>query len=245
MNLFPRCIVPLLAILAFPMVARGEPRKVSFRTLCFQPVNNLSSLTYLKGAEQVEVELPRMNLSKRYECVVERELVLGNIRTIDGKPEVEPLARAEFPAGDLQEAVLLFLPAPAGSKLPFHVTVFNFDRRSLAGGETLFVNLSDQEIAGLFGDRQLALSPGKVAKLEAIKKVDEQGRYYVNLRSKTDGQWRPLCKSWWRADPEARKLALIFREPDTRRLRVFSFPDRQEPKAEEGTTTEEPAGGVE
>lgn len=204
--------------------AISQNKYKTFRTLCYFPVKGITKLHYLDQGQTSEVALPRMNLSTPYKAHGNEPLVFGQIDQKDGKPIIIPMAKTKIPSST-QHAILLFLPAPKDHPLSFKILVIDYDKDKLRNGENLFINLSNEPVAGQFGKRKLLIPAKKQVKMNPVLDQDKAGRYFVNIRSQVNGKWRPLCKSYWRFNPKTRKLVLIFRDPKTNRLRLLSFPE--------------------
>lgn len=202
----------------------------TFRTLCYFPVKGIQKVHYMSGGKAVEVELPKMNLSRSYKIPASGKILFGEPTEKDGKEVIKPLAIATIPEGG-KELLLLFFPASKkDTQMKYQVKVLNYDPGVFANGQYLFLNLSNEDVVGMFGKKRVFIGARKQVKFIPSSGLKDDERYYVNIRSKVNNQWRPLYKSYWYKSGSAKKLGLIYRDPSTKRLRLLCFPYRKDPR---------------
>ena len=223
--------VALLIFLSF-MTGHAQTSKGTrvFRTLCYFPVEDLQTTHYLLRGKLAEVELPKMNLSCSYQVPEDGRVIFGTPIQRDGKLAIIPIASAQIPDA-YKESLLLFCPAKKNNvDLKYEIKVLNYDVESFPNGRYLFINGSGVDVAGMLGNEKLVIPARKQTVFSAPSNIVNNERYYVNIRSNIDGQWRPLYKSYWTKDTGKRKLGLIYQDPATNRLRLLCFPYREDPR---------------
>ena len=199
-----------------------------FRTLAFSPEVTISECLLQVGEETQPIDLPRMNLSKSYDLPVDRNLVFGQ-KNEAGKFRV--LATKRVPEG-LNDVVVLVFKRKGKKGHPYNLYLINFDKEKVNFGQTLVINTTKEKVDANLGKLNLMITPGKQVLIDERKIEHQNGRYYVNFRSQINGKWRPLCKTFWSVDPNIRRLAFMIRDPTSKRLRMFCFPDRREAQQE-------------
>jgi hypothetical protein len=228
-----KCKIQFVALLMLFIFAKGHAQTPKgtriFRTLCYFPVEDLQTAHYIVRGKAEEVELPKMNLSRSYEVPDDGQVIFGTPALKDGESVIIPIARARIPA-EFKESLLLFFPATTNdSGIKYEIKVLNYDVKLFPPGSYLFINASDDDVAGMFGTEKLMIPARRQVFFTAPSALMNDERYYVNIRTRIDGQWRPLYKSYWRKDTKKRKLGLIYRDPVTARLRLLCFPYRTDP----------------
>jgi hypothetical protein len=190
------------------------------------------SLVLYDGSGSQAVELPRMNLSKRY------PLPAGplTLRLLHSAPASGEALPSGVPSVTLDEATtdfyLLVTPDASQKPVPLRLQVLAAGADRFKRGQMMWYNLTTSEVTGQVGQQKLALKPRSKLVLDAPASAVES--YHVDLSFRLDPKdvIRPLCETQWTHDPTARSLVFVLSEPGSRAPRVLGFADSPE-QAEE------------
>ena len=214
----------LVRIFLFAILSLVSSQGAQFRTLAFSHEVKISECLMQVGEDTHSVELPRMNFSAAYAIPADRNLVFG---LKDKAGNFKVIASRRIPE-NLEDVIVLVLKNPRKKGLPYYLHLIDFDTKKVNFGQTLVINTSKEKVDAYLGKLNIMISPGKKVLIDERKIQHQNGRYFVNFRSLINGKWRPLCKTFWNVDPNVRRLAFMFRDPTTQRLRMFCFPERKE-----------------
>jgi hypothetical protein len=182
------------------------------------------------GLGSIEVELPRMNLSKVYPLrpgPLKLSLLPTPLDDPEKLPKGAPSAKVHAEAVDFY---LVLTSNPENAVAPVSMQVINATGSKLKQGGMLWYNLTQVTVGGTVGNRKLLVKPMSHRKLPPPASGNTD--YPVNLsfllpENKTP---YPLCETKWRHDPRSRSLAFIIANEGSRAPRVLVFPDFRERK---------------
>jgi hypothetical protein len=180
------------------------------------------------GTKTIEIDLPRLNLSKVY------PLPGGAItlRLLAAPPAedqpVNPAAPSAAVAEGFGDIYLLVTPDPANQTVPARLQVIDATADRFKPGQMLWYNLTAHEVGGQVGKQKLAMKGRSKLTLDAP--ADQAGDYNVNLSFRIAGKpaLYPLCETRWVHNPANRTVLFILNEPGSRTPRVLGFPDHRE-----------------
>lgn len=193
-----------------------------FRTVCFFGKNADLQLYHQAAGELVETELPKRNLSQAYKFSNNAPIVFG-LPDEESPGGIKPILEVKVQDG-ITEALLVFLPAPRDSKIPYQVVVIDGSSDNFKPGSLHFINLSQTQVLGYFGGRRMELAPKKMKRVKAPQGINEDGNYYVSLKTVQGKSTRPLYKGYWPHDSDIRRVVFIFNDKRNNRVRFMGIP---------------------
>lgn len=215
----------MLALPALSVAQEAESDR-SCRIVFLSPAADAPETLYLyDGLESIEVNLPRMNLSKVHK-LRPGPLTLKLLSEPVDDPKLVP---TDAPSVQIAEALnhiyLLVTSDRSNQVAPVRMSAVNADHARIGKGEMLWFNLTDKNIGGKLGSRKLRLRP----KDSVILKEPASGResYAVEIFYNLPGEREihPLCETVWRHDPRSRSLIFIMDDKNRRVPRILSFND--------------------
>ncbi|MEI6655285.1 MAG: hypothetical protein WCP45_10985 [Verrucomicrobiota bacterium] len=221
--LIPLALVCLLFI-SLPVSAARHVRAI----FILAPDQTVEKAVLCGGGLQIEIELPRRNLSPAMEvpsgdlllAVLPKALAAGQ-QVPDGVPTVKiPEAWTR--------CLLLFFPDPANKLFPVRVMPVNASMADFPKGHTLIYNVSQASIRAKFGDRLVTVRSGACGMLKPP--ISKFGDYPVAIDCTFGGDPKPtaICRSSWQNDPDARQILFVTDMPGNKVPRVWGILDRQE-----------------
>jgi hypothetical protein len=175
------CFVCFLFSGILPLAAQsdsgGSTKRVDGRSAWFACISKPDGLEnpvkVMSGADITELELPQYMASEPLK--IPEDGILRIVRVVPdpenpGKPKILVLAQVQVPAGVRQALIILApLPKPGGDLL-FQASVQ--DLADFKGGDRLYINLSDTDIAVQLGDTAVAVSARR-SKIYSAPKLAE------------------------------------------------------------------------
>jgi len=186
------------------------------------------------GTKTLQVDLPRMNLSKPY------PLPTGAITL-----NLLPAALAEglpVPAGmpsvavgeDVSTFYLMVTPDPANKAVPVRMQVIDASAERFKLGQMLWFNLTALDVGGQMGKEKVAIKARSKSITDAPATTNEQYNVNLSYRKAGDPALYPIFETRWVHDPAARTIVFIMSEPGKPGPRVVAFRDNPEKTEEEG-----------
>lgn len=123
-------------------------------------LSSLADLNIDVGGQSIPMELVEGRQSIAYPCKAGEEIVFFRVAN-DEKKTRTPVVSTTMPAG--ADKGLLVLSSKAAA---YRITPFWFSAADLRKGSGIFVNLTEQELALVTGDKKVQLFPGKRWNLE-------------------------------------------------------------------------------
>lgn len=226
---------PLLVLLFSCLFANAglaeQASKHSCRVLFLDAPDDAPDTLFLfDGVKSVEVELPRMNLSKVYQ-LRSGPLKLLLLPAPPADPAIVPAGAPSVTVGEgVTDFYLLVTRDPANTVVPVRMQLIDAGSDRLKPGQMLWFNLTPNRVGGTVGSEKLAIDPSSRLTLDPPASGNQD--YPVDLSFLIPGDKRiyPLCETKWRHDPRSRSLAFIIVNQGVRTPRVLVFPDYREPK---------------
>ncbi|MEP4078368.1 hypothetical protein [Haloferula sp.] len=190
---------------------KGAPEKVFFVAL---------------EKDAIEVPLPRRNFSPDVK-LPKGDLVYAILPRPLGEEEPIPKGAptVKIPS-DWSRCYLLFNFDKDNKVFPLEVLAIDGSLNKFPPGDSRFVNLSQAWVKGKFGDKPIAISPGKIKNVEAP--IKEFGPFYVALdyMEKGDEKSTPLERTNWQHNPRSRQVVLITKAAGSRYPTISALQDR-------------------
>lgn len=222
-----RFLALLICLLPFVSLANAQDKGGRTCRLVFLGAGPQDPETLLlhDGTKAIEVELPRLNLSKIYPLpggAITLRLLAAP--PVEGQP-VNPAAPSATVGETLGDIYILVSPDPSNKTVPARMQVIDAGADRFKNGQMLWYNLTAHEVGGQVGKQKLAMKSR--SKLILDPPADKSGDYNVNLSFRIAGKEAlyPLCETRWVHDPANRTVLFIVNEPGSRAPRVLGFKD--------------------
>jgi len=126
------------------------------------------------------------------------------------------LGKVTLPASE-REFILIFLPAPKSSPLPYQVQAVPMPAAGFGSGGQAFVNFSGREVGCVIDGEKLQVPHGKAAVYQAAKSAKGAGNRTIVCYARKDGKWEdsPFFSSRLIIQDGVRNLILICLNPTT------------------------------
>lgn len=216
----------LLALAILPLhAASPERREIEGSFYCFNYVPGLETIHVPAATGSVPVRLSIANISEPVKVpVIDGEAVFQR--------EATPSAAAvkvRIPR-EIAKALVVLLPAPAGSPEPYRAFVLDRAREKFPLGTYRLVNLSPHAVRGAVGRSFAEAKPGAIAGLELQGEAGETQA--VKFEFQQDGRWNRLTESRAAVRRDRRWLVCIYEDPASHRMNLRSIPDRTASESE-------------
>jgi hypothetical protein len=214
--------IAALIALASPLYAASESRSIQASFYCFQYAPGIQSLDVPDGAAGQSIRLSTANITPAVNLVL-----TGNDALVFASGDkTKPAARVAIP-GDVAKALIVLLPAPAGSPEPYRGFAIDYTRDRFPLGTYRLVNVSKHPVRGAIGRSYAEVKPGGVAGIEL--QGDEGATQGVKFEFNEKGKWNRLTESRAAVRRDRRWLVCVYQDPATQRINLRSIPDRDYP----------------
>ena len=210
------------AALALPLHAAPESRSIQASFYCFQYAPGIQSLDVPDGGAGQAVRLSTANITP----AVNLTLSGSDALVFAAGDKTKPAARVNIP-GDLNKALIVLLPAPAGSAEAYRGFAIDYTRDRFPLGTYRLVNVSKHPVRGAIGRSYAEVKPGGVAGLEL--QGDEGATQGVKFEFNEKGKWNRLTEARAAVRRDRRWLVCVYQDPATQRMNLRSIPDRDYP----------------
>jgi len=227
---------PLLLLLAFAHASLSQeaPPKIPTYVYAFAYAPGLKSIQLKTGDKAYQdLRLSTANIVSPVNAVISDGSISLH-REPEANSEVEnpvhPLiGKAKLKEGT-KSALVVLLPSPPGSKLPYRSLVLEHARADFPMGVYRLINLSTYPVRGMVGQSIVRTKPGGIADL---KLQGEPGAALpVRFEFFKDDRWNLLTETRCAVRKDRRWLMCLYEDPRTKRLNIRSIPDRRVPPAE-------------
>jgi hypothetical protein len=204
---------------------------VRIRAVMHDPVHPIPELFVTdKAGAVVKLELVREGFSKaQFALPLNGSLVLYDKADIDPKkPEASLAASVKLPA-DLKRAMVVVMPAPAGSKPAYRMVFIDDSAEAFPKGESRVLPLLTVETAIQAGEHRLAIHPGKITNVPAVKKVNEYNLAQTNFYYKQGESWVPFTERQLQFIDAYRRLFIVHVTPGALQPEVTTIVDTTPP----------------
>lgn len=220
---FLRTIALTILALAVAPIGSAQDAKMSLKFLAFPAHTNPKPVELIiSTTETIEVNTPGHRISKTYIVPALKQIVVGKSGVdAEGNPSFDVYGRADaLPA---KEQIILLLRKGKENSDGFVVLPINAQAQNFPGGSFLFINASNEDCAGIVGDKKFALKPGQQKLLEP--KPDFGGDVcqvaLSYLRETEEGkEWKLFRNARWSCDKGLRTLAFFYQNPKTGKVSI-------------------------
>ncbi|WP_035606130.1 hypothetical protein [Haloferula sp. BvORR071] len=220
----------LASILALGLSAvaahADQARTVEASFYCFKNVPGAETIQILGGSAPASVRLSAANISNSVPLTVNGELAI-----IGRTGSTEPAAKVKIPAS-LRKALVVLLPAPAGSSEAYQAFAIDYSRENFRKGTYRLVNISRHAVRGAIGRSYAEVKSGGTGDIEL--QGDEGATQGAKFEFNDKGAWNRLTETRCAVRRDRRWLVVVHEDPVTQRMNLRSIPDRES----QGTSTQ-------
>ncbi len=217
----------LFAFLLSAIAATAAPAEVSF--YCFQYSPGSETVFLQTGTESfTDLRLSTANIvgPVRVETKDGPLEIRGTPRTDEKGLVFRPLlGSAKLPSSG--KAVVILIPTPAGSPMPYHCVAFDHTGNGFPLGSYQVINLSPFPIRGSIGKNAVEMKSGAVAPLKPTGTPGTSVPTRFEFAEK--GAWNLLTETRSAIRDDRRWILCIYQDPVTKRMNLRSIPDRTIP----------------
>ncbi len=219
---FPFLILTLLATL---VSGRADPSRTCRILFLGAPPDAPKELELFDGKGSQKVSLPQMNFSEPY------PLPAGalTLRLLPAPPEdpaaIDPAAPSAVLAAEISHCYLLLSPDPENSVAPVKIQVIDASMDRFRRGQMLWFNLTAHRVGGILGSQRLAMNPNSRTIVDAPADGNESYPVELSYHPIDDPRLRPICRTTWQQNPNARSVYFVVQEAGKRNPSVMGFPD--------------------
>ncbi|MEK7949594.1 hypothetical protein [Luteolibacter soli] len=214
--------IAVLIALASSLHAAPETRSIQASFYCFQYAPGIQSIEVPDGAAGQSIRLSTANITP----AVNLALTGSDALVFTSGDKTKPAARVTIP-GELSKALIVLIPAPAGSPEPYRGFALDYARDRFPLGTYRLVNVSKHPVRGAIGRSYAEVSPGGVAGIEL--QGDEGATQGLKFEFNEKGKWNRLTESRAAVRRDRRWLVCVYQDPSTQRINLRSIPDRDYP----------------
>ena len=221
----------LTASLWLPVVVRAKqkdtPVPVQIRAVLHDPLHPTAELFYPdKTGAVVKLEfLPQDLTGALFTLPVNGSLVLYDKATIDPKNPAASLAASVKLPPDLKRAMVVVLPAPAGTKPAYRMVVIDDSAKAFPKGESRVLPLVGVETAIQAGEHRLPVHPGKITTVPPVMKRNEYNMAQTNFYYQQGEAWVPFTERQLQFLDAYRRLFIIHATPGALQPSVTTIVD--------------------
>ena len=227
----------IVTVLSLPVVGHAQEQKatvpVQIRAVLHDPLHPTAELFYTNEAGVVvKLDFRPQDLTRElFTIPINGSLVLYDKAAIDPKQPAASLAASGKLPPDLKRAVVVVLPAPAGSKPAYRMVVIDDSATAFPKGESRVLPLVTVETAIQAGEHRLPIHPGKITSVPPVKQRDEFNMAQTNFYYQQGGAWVPFTERQLQFLDAYRRIFIIHATPGALQPSVTTIVD---------TTTEVP-----
>ncbi|MDP4612090.1 MAG: hypothetical protein NWT02_12955 [Opitutales bacterium] len=185
-----------------------------------------SAVIYQASEAPFEAELKRNNFSKSFK-LSDGDIVLHFLgsKLVEGEEFPVGAPSVSVPAA-YEKVLILAFTDPQNPVLPVRFKVINANQGSFGEGDRMFINFTDNKIAGAVGRKKLELGPFSVAVVKDAAGPKEE--YSVSLDRLAPEQDKPVTfiRQNWRQSANQRSLIFIFSPPGGSGVTYYNAPIR-------------------
>jgi hypothetical protein len=200
---------------------------VQIRAVLHDPVHPAAELFYTdKKGVVVKLDFRPQDLTRAlFTLPVNGSLVLYDKADIDPKkPEASLAASVKLPP-NIRQAIIVVLPAPAGSKPAYRMVVIDDSAKAFPKGESRVLPLVAVETAIQAGEHRLPVHPGKITSVPPVRKVNEFNMAQTNFYYKQGEAWVPFTERQLQFLDAYRRVFIIHVTPGALQPSVTTIAD--------------------
>ncbi len=209
-------------LMAAPALAQ-QARKVVVRSLCFEHVDGLKSVHFLKK-DAGELEIPLWLGEPSDDIILELPSSQLSFHVPASGNEEQPQLAAQGKLGSGQRHLLFFVPS--GKETPkYWALSFPDDERSFPMGAVRLLNLAKVPAVFQLGERITKVPVGGSAIVPMPRKVNRYNDYNFEIKLEMLGGLYPVRQTRGRAVKTKRDMAVVYIDPRSQRAKVNLYTD--------------------
>lgn len=218
----------LAASLLSPFASAQQGIEVSFRVLCFEHRDNITSVLAV-GNEATKVEVPLY--TNEFSDPLKALFTGGKASFYveqpgaDGKPQRRIVAEGNLASGNRQAFVLV--PTDDKTGPAYRVVAFDDGEESFPMGATRVINLAPFPIRlNLAGTDIPPIKPGGLGLFPMVRKVDEWNMYSARIDFEiSPDQWAVVATQSWKSSDRKRDWVITRFDQATRQPAIRLYQD--------------------
>ena len=227
-------VFAIFSLSCLPCLSAAKGKERTCRIIFLQrPVDAPGEAYLFDGFASHKVALPGMNFSEVVK-LPPGNISLGMTPDPVGAPEDFPpeAPTAKIPEG-ITDFYLILVSDPENKILPVRMQPVDAGDQQLKPGQTLWINLTTDAIAGKLGNETLMVPPGK--RVVGKAPMSDSGYYKAEFAYQPggEGDYLPIMKKSWWFDANSKSLGFII--ASGRLPRIFTFRDRRIPEKSENS----------
>ncbi len=221
----------LFTLLLLPVTGHAQKDAASvpvqIRAVLHDPVHPTAELFYPdKTGAVVKLDFRPQDLTRELLMLpVNGSLVLYDKAAIDPKNPSASLAASVTLPVDLKRAMVVVLPAAAGSKLAYRMVVIDDSATAFPKGESRVLPLVTVETAIQAGEHRLPIHPGKITSVPPVKKRNEYNMAQTNFYYQQGEAWVPFTERQLQFLDAYRRLFIVHVTPGALQPSVTTIVD--------------------
>ncbi len=221
----------ILTFFWLPVAGHAQDKEavppVQIRAVLHDPMHPAAELFYTdKKGVVAKLDFRPQDLSRPlFTLPVNGSLVLYDKADIDPKnPEASLAASVKLPP-NIKRAMVVVLPAPAGTKPAYRMVVIDDSAKAFPKGESRVLPLVGVETAIQAGEHKLPIHPGKITNVPPVRKVNEFNMAQTNFYYKQGETWVPFTERQLQYLDACRRLFIIHVTPGALQPSVTTIVD--------------------
>lgn len=206
---------------------KQEPVPVQIRAILHDPVHPSAELFYPdKTGIVVKLDFRPQDLTGALTTLpVNGSLVLYDKANIDPKNPAASLAASVTLPPDIKRAIIIVLPAPAGTNPAYKMLVIDDSQKAFPGGESRVLPLVTVETAIQAGEHRLPVHPGKITSVPPVMKRNEYNMAQTNFFYQHGESWVPFTERQLQFLDACRRIFIIHATPGALQPTVTTIVD--------------------
>ena len=220
-----------LTSLLLPLAGHAQQGEAAvplqIRAVLHDPVHPAAELFYTdKTGTVVKLDfLPQDLTGVLFTLPVNGSLVLYDKAEIDPKNPAASLAASVKLPPNIKRAMIVVLPAPAGSKPAYRMVLIDYSAKAFPQGESRVLPLVGVETAIQAGEHRLPVHPGVITKVPPVTKVDEFHMAQTNFYYQQGELWVPFTERQLQYLDACRRIFIIHATPGALQPSVTTIVD--------------------
>lgn len=227
MNLPQRLLLAAALLCASSAGLQAQTRKVQFRTLCLEHVENITEVSL--PAEKADLPGTKVPLyTASISQVIEGSFTTPNAVFTNGVgPDGKALVVASAPLAKAARQLFVFIPAKAGSKMPYEVMAYDDDTTSFKLGTIRAINLAPTPVRfQISGATTPQIPTMRHAMFPQSTKKDDYNMYPAAVEFLSgDGKWFKAYSASWKANEDRREVVITLIDEKFKQPTVKVYPD--------------------
>ena len=221
----------VLTVLWLPATVQAKPGKakatLQIRAVLFDPAHTSGELFYPdKNGEVVKLNFQPQDLTPPlFTLPANGFLVLFDKANVDPKDPKASLAASVKLPSDIQQAIVVVVPEPAGSSPAYRIELIDDSAEAFPKGESRVLSLVAMETTLEAGELKLTIPPGGITRVPPVKKVDEFNMAQTNFNYQQSGSSVVFSQRQLQYLDACRRLFIIHATPDALQPTVTTIVD--------------------